>query len=118
MKRGGSQITTVQSWGVGVVAEPPDLRVWPWPCPLARAQVLYDENGSLSRAGGHLAGPLSLFPSFPSSDILQYLSSFLHLSGGFHDNVLTGLQQNDENKSNVGLLLKINIFNLKNESVF
>ena len=64
--------------------------------------------------------PLSPFPvpSFPSSDILQYLSSFLHLSGGFHDNVLTGLQQNDENKSNVGLLLKINIFNLKNESVF
>lgn len=61
--------------------------------------VSYEKKGGRFRAGEPLTGgslspprPHSLSFCLPSSYILQCLSfSFLHRSGGFHDNVLTGL---------------------------
>lgn len=60
------------------------------------ATLVSQENGITSGQGSAwLVGSASCFPfpvPLPPSDILLLLSPVLHISLGFHDNILTGLQ--------------------------
>lgn len=82
-----------------------------WSGPKPGRPVLYEENGSSSGQGSPSLGDLCYTPAhpphphpvlipcpfpFPPLTFSRVSFSFLHLSGGFHDNVLAGLQQNEK----------------------
>lgn len=77
------------------------------------------------RAGNPSLVNLCLLPfslpcplAFPAPTLRSVSFSLLLISGVFHDSALTGLQENENIRVMWGLGSKVNVFNLKNDSLF